>query len=76
MSLIICLTESSSHNLLEYFVGAKNSSKITCSSAFNAAVSTGLYKDLFKSLGKQANACLIISLPLFLWALFFTSPVL
>lgn len=66
MSLIICLAESSSHNLLEYFVGAKNSSKITFSSAFNAAVSIGLYKNLFKSLGKQESAYFIISLPLFL----------
>ena len=41
---------SASHNLLEYFIGAKLTQNNSFSSTFNVAVVTGLYQSLFKGL--------------------------
>lgn len=50
MFLIIYLTESNSHNLIEYVIGAKLIQNNSFSYTFNVAVGVGLYKSLFKSL--------------------------
>lgn len=57
--MIVYLTEINSHNLLEYFVGAKLIRNNCFSYTFNTAVGIGLYKNVFESLRKQVCIFLI-----------------
>lgn len=56
MSLIIYLTETNSHNLLEYVIGAKLVQNKSFSYTCNVAVGIGLYKSLFESLQENRYA--------------------